>query len=431
MDPNFNYYDDSMNGANFNQGLDLADSGLEAPVYEAPTPDEIFMHPAPSYNPPSSCCMQDQAQNNYNAFMPNTMTPGGFQEDHAYPQMMTPESSDHHVNKYDNIAYHDANSAHEPMPHRSQDQEPEPEPEESKENSLPTFPPQDWRTLLPHGIPSYIEAPLATIPEIHTLHTAYTASLSSPTATNTTRMTHAKALAFTLLTHDYPTSHGYTIHPTSPGPLASRGLSSILATSDASDIWTDPTPPMAPKRSRKKGSGPSKRHVDLAQKDNEWNHAWLYTTNLHFDFIPPEDIAAFAVMKSHHGTGECKIHTFLTILVDTFDQPPVLSRANFTHRSDGLADALCRGGGVKEGYGMLMYGPLMEVYRFDAGAEWVFRSEGEDDEGVEQDVEPKMEVLVLEDGRGFEVDLRRVGGEALDVMFKQVASREVIYACDE
>jgi hypothetical protein len=234
-------------------------------------------------------------------------------------------------------------------------------------------------------------------------------------------MTHAKALAFTLLTHYYPISDGYAIHPTSPGPLASRGLSSILAASDASEIWTDPPRPIPPKRSSKK-SGPSKRQLDLAQKDSDWNHAWLYTNNLQYDFIPPEDIAAFTVTKTD-ATGECKIHTFLTILIDTFDHPPVLSRTNFTHRSDVLADALCRGGGVQEGYGMLLYGPLVEVYHFDAGAEWVVQSE----EDEEQDVEPKMELLVLEDGGEFAVDLRNVGAETLDGMFLQVAGRQILY----
>jgi hypothetical protein len=59
-------------------------------------------------------------------------------------------------------------------------------------------------------------------------------------------MRYAKALSFALLTHYFPVSQGYTISPTSPGPIAKTGLSFILAADDASDTWKD-LPPKKPR----------------------------------------------------------------------------------------------------------------------------------------------------------------------------------------
>jgi hypothetical protein len=54
-------------------------------------------------------------------------------------------------------------------------------------------------------------------------------------------MRYAKALSFALFIH-FPVSQGYTISPTSPGPIAKTGLSFILAADDASDIRKDLPP---------------------------------------------------------------------------------------------------------------------------------------------------------------------------------------------
>jgi hypothetical protein len=121
-------------------------------------------------------------------------------------------------------------------------------------------------------------------------------------------------------------------------------------------------------------------------------HGVNWAGSLQWDYIQPEDIASFVVLRKlevlNEETGmweeSWKPRTYLSILIDDFGtDPPALSKENTTQRSDVLIDALCRGGDVKEGYGMLLYGPRLEFYEFVAGEEWVWYEDEEEGVGFQ------------------------------------------------
>ncbi|KAH6868401.1 hypothetical protein BKA58DRAFT_194347 [Alternaria rosae] len=253
-------------------------------------------------------------------------------------------------------------------------------------------------------------------------------------------MQYAKALAFALLTHYYPPSHDYTVMPISPGPVAKNGMNFILAADNKSDIWKE--------FHKNKGRAfrrkvPTKKELERAEKEDqdakgaEYAHGITQIFNSQWDFIAPEDIAAFVVMRKTIATNtetgavthEQHTYTCLAIMIDNFDEVPHLSTSNMMHRSDILTDALCRGGKIQNGHGMLLYGPRLEFYAFDRGNEWVYLDDEEESEQATQDIEPKMEVL-LSGGQSLEMDLRTTGLDMVDVAFRDVAVREVVYAAE-
>lgn len=52
-------------------------------------------------------------------------------------------------------------------------------------------------------------------------------------------------------------------------------------------------------------------------------------------------------------------------MIDSCDEPLDLWRANVLHRGDTLADVLGRTAEIRNGYGILIYGPLLGLYEFN------------------------------------------------------------------
>lgn len=118
---------------------------------------------------------------------------------------------------------------------------------------------------------------------------SYTQSISS-----TTRMQHAKALAFVFLTHY--TAKGYTIAETSLGPMARNGINFITSEDDGSDIWQNPPHKTATKKGKRKAA-PTQAQKDAAVlAEHAFNFNYLAT--IQWDWIKPEDMALFVVSHS-------------------------------------------------------------------------------------------------------------------------------------
>ncbi|KAG9195472.1 hypothetical protein G6011_00593 [Alternaria panax] len=104
-------------------------------------------------------------------------------------------------------------------------------------------------------------------------------------------------------------------------------------------------------------------------------------------------------------------HTYFAIVIDSFVQVPRFSSENTMHRSDILTDALCRGGKVQNGHGMLLYGPRLEYYTFDCANEWICPDS--DDEEIW--------------GQDMEFDMRITSLKIIDAAFRSIAVRDVVY----
>ncbi|KAL1795792.1 hypothetical protein ACET3X_006016 [Alternaria dauci] len=378
--------------------------------------NHVYQKSAQHYN------YQGHDPTGYNAFVPDATPCGAYHT--AYQRPMTPDSTADHLEPHDGQlhgAFQDLNG----QATNTQLQE---ETEYSSES---------WRTLVDFEIPDFRQTSIDNIPDLQALLTAYLGSYGpQSTAANATRMQYAKALAFALLTHYHPASQGYTVEPTSPGPMAKTGMNFILATDDKSDVWQASSSNKANSPQR-----PTKRELERAERAEqvakvaEYNRRFAYMANLQWDYISPEDIAAFMVMCKtevrDENTGmmtyEQHPHTYLIIMIDDFDQVPRLSKENTVHRSDILTDALCRRGKVRNGHGMLLYGPRLECYTFDRGNEWVYPdSDNEEGEQEPQDIEPNMEVL-QSGGQDIDFDMRTMSLEIIDAAFRDIAVRQVAY----
>ena len=300
--------------------------------------------------------------------------------------------------------------------------------------------PEHWRTLVDFEIPDYTQSHLKDIPRLQALYENYLNNYNPlPKTANFTRMQYAQALMFALLTHYYPTSQGYTVTPTSLGPIAAHGMQFILAAEDTPDIWVD-LPPEKAKASKKKKKkrAPTQAELDQAEQDaktREWEHGIKWLMGLNYDIIPPEDIAAFVVLRKTEVTGECDLgitldwqpYTYSAIIIPNWDTMPRYSISNDFHRSHVLVDAMSRGGNIKHGYGILLYGPVLEFYNFAAGADWVYREDEDDDEDEEpQDTEPKVELIVFGE-RKLTMDVLDTELGVVDEAFKVVAMKDVSY----
>ena len=303
--------------------------------------------------------------------------------------------------------------------------------------------PEHWRTLVDFEIPDHTQTHLKNIPRLQALCENYLINYSPlPKITSFTRMQYAQALMFVLLTHYYPTSQGYTVTPTSLGPIAAHGMQFILAAEDNSDIWVDlPRGKAKASKKKKKKRAPTQAELDQAEKDaktREWEHGIKWLVRLKYDRVPPEDIAAFVVVRKTEVTGECdsgithdwQPYTYSAIIIPNWDIMPRYSVSNDLHRSHVLVDAMSRGGNIKDGYGILLYGPMLEFYNFAAGADWVYREDDDNDEDEDdeesQDMEPKMELIGFGE-RKLTMDVRDTELGAVDEAFKLVAVKEVSY----
>ncbi|KAI4946572.1 hypothetical protein J4E91_007261 [Alternaria rosae] len=383
------------------------------------TPQHVDDTSAPHHD------FHNHGTNGYDPFMSDVMPHGAHYD--GYHRPMTPESTPQSIESND-AQFHVAVGGSHQYTANMQEEEPE-------------YPPDFWKTLVDFEIPDFTQTSINNIPGIQALYVAYLYRYEPlSTTTNATRMQYAKALAFALLTHYYPPSHDYTVMPISPGPVAKNGMNFILAADDKSDIWKE--------FHKNKGRAfrrkvPTKKELERAEKEDqdakgaEYAHGITQIFNLQWDFIAPEDIAAFVVMRKTIATNtetgavthEQHPYTCLAIMIDNFDEVPHLSTSNMMHRSDILTDALCRGGKIQNGHGMLLYGPRLEFYAFDRGNEWVYLDDEEESEQATQDVEPKMEVL-LSGGQSLEMDLRTTGLDMVDVAFRDVAVREVVYTAE-
>jgi hypothetical protein len=392
-----------------------------------PYHQRIFAPATPRYtyeNPGQHHHFHDHGPNGYDTFMSDVIPHGAYNE--PYQRPMTPERTPQPTEPNDTQFYGAVEGSNE---HTADVQE-----EEMK------YAPDFWRTLVDFEIPDFTQTSVKNIPGLQALYVSYLNGYGPrSTTTNTTRMQYAKAFAFALITHYYPTSQHYSVAPASPGPIAKNGMSFILAADDQSDILKD-MPKKKPKAFRRKV--PTKKELERAKKEEkaakvaEFAHGWKYMNNLEWDHIAAEDVAAFVVLrkttvtdvKTGVVTDEQYPHTYFAIMVDNFEELPQLSTANTVHRSDILTDALCRGGKIQNGHGILLYGPRLEFYSFDRGSEWVYFDEHEEEgEQEAQDIEPKMEVL-SSGGQGLEMDLRTMSLDVVDAAFRDVAAREVVYA---
>ncbi|CAO2648432.1 Nn.00g076990.m01.CDS01 [Neocucurbitaria sp. VM-36] len=308
---------------------------------------------------------------------------------------------------------------------------------------------KDWRTSMNFQIPSCTQASITDIPQLQMLYNAYHASYTDLAITNDTHMQHAKALAFALLTHYFPPSQGYIVEPSSLGPVSKHGMNFIRTVDDASDIWQDLSAKKPTKKAKGKGGLTKKQKeiAELAAKTNQYNHGMEYIQNLQWDWIKPEDIAGFVVMRKAKVTEkepgiityEHRSHTYLAIMIDNFDQVPRFSTANITHRSDVLADALCRIAKIQHGYGILLYGPRIEFYAYDAGKAWTYYKNDDDDITVDdtkdnssddeaQDIEPVMQSFQHKEGtEDLAMDMRTESLQAVGQAFQMIATQQVTY----
>ncbi|KAF2855063.1 hypothetical protein T440DRAFT_475365 [Plenodomus tracheiphilus IPT5] len=284
---------------------------------------------------------------------------------------------------------------------------------------------QDWMQRLRFEIPSYRQAYITDAPQLAELYDAYQISYTDVNSSNATCMQHAKSFAFALLTYYYPASDGFIVAPCSPGPTARNGMSFLLAADDNSDIW-DFAPPQKARR---------KRQLSKKQKEindaAEYGYCLDYIGKSQWHRIEAEDIAAFVIQRDVGEAGDAsatlegKTHTHLVIMIDEVDSLSMFSKQNTLERSDILTDLLCSQGKVQHGYGILLHGPLLEVYDFDRGAEFVHYA---DDSGKSQDIEPKMVHSVGASGVDeLVVDTRTAGLKELDGVLRHAAAMEVTH----
>lgn len=97
-----------------------------------------------------------------------------------------------------------------------------------------------------------------------------------------------------------------------------------------------------------------------------------YSYQAPWHYIAPENIAAFIVkkglIKDYDGmkTLTYRTHTSLVVVLDDLATFHRWSRANMNHRGDVLSDTLGVRGKIEKCFGMLFFGPRLELYNYDA-----------------------------------------------------------------
>lgn len=282
------------------------------------------------------------------------------------------------------------------------------------------------------GILNNQQSPIAKGSRIVPLYESYRDCYADSTVGSETRMKHAKALAFALLTHYYPMSEGFTAEPCSLGLVAQHGMNFIMAAEDESDKWNFTPSTANAKKGKRRSSLTKTQRKNIAAA--EYNYGLSYLTNLRWHRTETENMAAFVVLReagpvAHNAMAGKVPYTYLAIMIDECDSPPRLSSENVLHRSDILADLLCHQARIQKGHGILFHGPLLEVYYFSRGPEWVHN---ESNDKIAQDIEPRVVLTEGLSGSGNSIlDMRVAGLDELDNMLRQVAAREVIRVEDD
>lgn len=251
-------------------------------------------------------------------------------------------------------------------------------PQEASELVLEMFPGEQVASPGEHAVPTdaFNEA----------LYDAYPASYAEPITNTSTHMQHARELALALLQRHHPESQGYLIEPVALGPYSARGINFLLKEDDEPDSDLD-TPP------RKK----HRRTTKLDNGDPVWH------------YIDPANMAAFVVKHRNEGLEPpiYRTHTCLVIILDDLSTFPRWSRANMNHRGDVLTDLLGVIGHLKNGHGMLFFGPRLELYTYDAN-------------NTEKPVVPYQ-------GKRWKLDMRSTSLAEVDEVLKEFKSLDVVY----
>ncbi|KAF1363926.1 hypothetical protein EJ07DRAFT_172838 [Lizonia empirigonia] len=230
--------------------------------------------------------------------------------------------------------------------------------------------------------------------KIQALYDAYQASYASPMIQTTTQMRHATDLATALLQRHYPESQGYLVEQAALGPLSAKGLNFILKESNEPDSDPDVPPPKKAKRTVKTPNA-------------------YYSYEAPWHYIPPDHLAALVVKQRIPGAAlavanpTARTHTCLVIILDDLSTLYRWSRANVNHRGDVLSDLLGVLGGVETGHGILLFGPRLELYTYDAA----------------NDVAPVAPLA----GRESRVDMRTAGLAEVDGVLSGFAARGVVH----
>jgi hypothetical protein len=227
-----------------------------------------------------------------------------------------------------------------------------------------------------------------------TLYNAYHTSFALPMTPTSAHMQHAKALASALLDRNFPISSGYRVDSIPLGPFSARGINFLLKADHERDSDPDTPPPKKVPRITRK------THFQYSF-ESSWHH------------IEPARIAAFEVKKAlPREDGDAapltyRTHTALVIVLDDLSTFHRWSRANLNHRGDVLTDVLGLRREVEKGHGMLFFGPMLEMYSYDA-----------DDAMLP--VKPAAE-------RNWRIDMRVAPLEEVDSHVGEFGGGEVVY----
>lgn len=287
------------------------------------------------------------------------------------------------------------------------------------------------------GLP--VHGSIINIPGVQSLYHAIKVCYQDSSIPDTVYTLACKMLATTLLQNYFPETQGYAVEQTNLGPTAERGVSFIL-------VADDNPPASQPKGQAKKKA--KKQSAATKPKTFTFNQALQYTYKLTFETIQPENIISFTVKRKLQSSDpnaevvktEDRVHTSLIIMMNrssgTFDRPH--SKDNVFNRGDMLADILCQRGNVEHGYGILLHGPRLEFYAYDAGPKWVYRDNGgkkpktrreETPNYNESDLGPFINLIKKDDAGNEDLafDVRYDSLELIDQAFRTIASRRVTY----
>ncbi|KAJ4378870.1 hypothetical protein N0V86_005744 [Didymella sp. IMI 355093] len=187
---------------------------------------------------------------------------------------------------------------------------------------------------------------------LQALYDTYHTSYAFPVSTHSSHMRHASDLVIALLQRHYPASQQYRAETTALGPIADYGINFVLKENGEPDSDTD-----LPRAKKQKTAHKKERPV---YTDPAWHK------------IEAENMTAFVVRK---GTMEdvegvqtlvWRAHTHLVIVLDDLSTFPRWSRDNVNYRGDVLSDLSGVIGRIQRGHGMLLFGPRLELYTYDA-----------------------------------------------------------------
>lgn len=164
----------------------------------------------------------------------------------------------------------------------------------------------------------------------------------------------------------------------------------------------------------------------------------MWGTGQFYHKIAPEDIASFAVwsaldFEEPDGTTIRKSvpHTFLGIMMDdlkTFgqwipdDKLPRGKQTVTNARVELLSYSLGHHADIKDGYGIIMLGPRIEVYNYKQEP-WVPKDTEKEEEEEEERYNPFSKV----DKKDWCVDVREDGLADVDRLFRKICEQDVEY----